>query len=124
MMSSVTPNKLNQDEIRAHGGIVALCNTLHRFADNINVLINASGALGSIALGNPDNQNAIREAGGIDRLCDAIRAFPENKELKCHFCIAIGNLTKDNQINKDAIREAGAIPLLTSIAGNEEISLE
>ena len=124
MMNTPTVNKENQDEIRNHGGIMVLCDTMHRFANNVNVLINASQALGGIALDNLENQNAIREAGGIDLLCDAMRAFPDNEQLKENFSFAIGNLAKDNQINKDACREAGAIEILVGIASKSESSPE
>ena len=119
-MESGNGNKQNQDEIRARGGVEILCDLLHRFANNVGVLISASATLGSIALDNTENQNAIREAGGIDRLCDAMKAFPENEELKEKFCIAMGNLAKDNTENQNAIREAGAIPLIVGMVDEDE----
>ena len=49
----------------ARCGVEILCDLLHRFANNVGVLISASATLGIIALDNTENQNAIREAGAI-----------------------------------------------------------
>ena len=101
-------NSLNRDAIREAGGIPAILFAMKQFMSsndqdpdsikhNVEVQVQAMGALMNLSHQNNDNKATARAAGAFEAVLSAMKAFPQEMLVQKHGCGALNNLLGDGR---------------------------